>query len=156
MLTCKNCGKEILNTEEKCPHCGKIVKEEITLKNDSINEDDVKKNKFIALLSYLSILILIPLFVAPNSKFVRFHVIQGINLMILDVVYVIVSCLLSLTISPNYVFGVSTTPIPIFILIFNSILGIFITVLSIIGIINAITGKTKELPIIGKIKWIKY
>ena len=32
--------------------------------------------------------------------------------------------------------------------------GIFFFVLAIIGIVNAATGKRKELPLIGKIPWI--
>lgn len=161
MLTSDNSEKEILDTEEKHSEYETVEKKESILKNDlTINnndnvEENIEKNKFIALLSYLSILILIPLFVAPQSKFVRFHIMQGVNLMILDIVYIIINCLISLTVSPNYIFGLSNTYIPLIILLLNSILGIFITVLSIIGVINAVTGKMKPLPVIGKIKLIK-
>ena len=45
--------------------------------------------------------------------------------------------------------------IPILGWIIAPIASILITVLSVIGIINALNGKAKELPIIGKFKIIK-
>ena len=45
--------------------------------------------------------------------------------------------------------------IPILGWIIAPILSIVITVLAVIGIINAVNGKAKELPIIGKYKILK-
>ncbi len=158
----KKSGKELKDTEKACSNCEKQIdnklskKDEYVLLNEEmISQEDINKNKVISVFSYLSLLIIIPLFVAPDSKYARFHIIQGINLLILNVIYAIISCLLNLTIEPNYVLGVSTSPIPIFIVFINFILGIFIVILSVVGVFNAATGKIKELPFIGKIKLIK-
>lgn len=158
----KKCGKELLDLEKVCSNCKGQLKDEtnkkeeyVLLNEEVILQDDIEKNKFISIFSYLSVLILIPLFIASDSKYVRFHVIQGINLLILDVIYAIISCLLNFTIVPNYVFRTSNSPIPILIVLVNFVLGIFIVVLSAVGVINAVNGKVKELPVIGKIRLIK-
>ncbi|MBR3753942.1 MAG: hypothetical protein IKK49_02415 [Clostridia bacterium] len=88
-----------------------------------------------ALLAY--IIFLIPLLAAKDSKFARFHTNQGLVLFI--------GAILSSVI----------TVIPIIGWIIAPIAGLAITVLAIIGIVNALGGKAKELPIIGKFKILK-
>lgn len=48
---------------------------------------DINSNKGYAILSYFSLLVLIPIFAAKDSKFARFHANQGLVLMIAEVVY---------------------------------------------------------------------
>ncbi len=109
---------------------------------------DIQNNKAMAILAYLSWLVLIPLFAAKESKFARFHCNQGLVLAITEIIYVIAYEILSaviLAISWRLVFLVSII----------GIVGIVFAVVSIIGIVNAANGKAKELPIIGKIKILK-
>ncbi len=49
-------------------------------------EEDIRKNKGMALLSYLSILVVIPMVFGLHSKFVRHHANQGLMLFTLEVV----------------------------------------------------------------------
>lgn len=124
--------------------------------NSEYDPQDIASNKVMAVLSYLGLLVLIPLFAAPNSKYARFHVKQGINLLILNIIYSIISILFSLIKTPTTYWGVVevwTTPWFIYVIIF--LLGIPIIVLCIIGIVNAVKGQTKELPVIGKFKIMK-
>jgi uncharacterized membrane protein len=109
---------------------------------------DIEDNKVMAFLSYLGILFLVPLLAAPNSKFARFHVNQGIVLAITEIAYSIVYSILTMILSMIPVLG----GILIFIL---SLLWIVFGVLAILGIINAVNGKAKELPVIGKFKILK-
>ncbi|MCK5080657.1 MAG: DUF4870 domain-containing protein [Candidatus Moranbacteria bacterium] len=88
---------------------------------------DIQENKILAMLSYLGILFLIPLLLKPNSKFVKFHVKQGIILTI------------------GWVIGMVLYPF----LGLGFLLHIAIIVFSIMGIINVSEGKTKKLPIIS-------
>lgn len=110
--------------------------------------EDIEQNKVMALLGYLGILFLVPLFAAPNSKFARYHANQGLVLSLAAVAFGIVYTILVtvlLTISWRLSF-------------LTSILGLLwlaYPVLGIIGIINALNGKAKELPFIGKIKILK-
>lgn len=98
--------------------------------------DDASSNKVMAILAYFGILVLIPLFAAKESKFARFHVNQGLILLICSVVTFVIGKI------PGLGFLVW-------------ILDIAILVYAIIGIVNAAKGQAKELPYIGKFKIIQ-
>ncbi len=98
--------------------------------------DDASSNKVMAILAYFGILVLIPLFAAKESKFARFHVNQGLILLICSVVTFVIGRI------PGLGFLVW-------------ILDIAILVYAIIGIVNAAKGQAKELPYIGKFKIIQ-
>ena len=84
-----------------------------------------------AVLAYLGILVLIPLLVEPakNSPFVRFHANQGLILLIVGLL----------------------SAIPVL----GCVVGVFCLVLTIMGIINAVNGRMKELPLIGRFRLLK-
>jgi len=120
------------------------------------DEEDIQNYKGMAVLAYLSLLVLIPIFAAKESKFARFHANQGLVLMVSSMAYgvtflvlVIVggifSTLLSMIFYPIIIlFGI------IYVLLWLGFLLFF--VFAILGIINAATGKYQPLPIIGKYK----
>ncbi len=114
---------------------------------------DIEQNKVMALLSYLGILVLIPIFAAKESKFARFHAGQGLNLLIALVAWAIVHrvamAILGAILLPDAwrVYSLLGTILSLIYIVF--------TVLAIIGIINALNGKAKELPVIGKYKLLK-
>ncbi len=152
MAFCKNCGTQIDEQAKTCPGCGTPTEEpaqavDLTQKLAALNntpdttaefdKEDIEKNKVMAILAYLSWLVLIPLFVASNSKFARYHCNQGIVLWLAGVVASIIGF------------------IPVLGWIITPILGVVTLILSVLGIINAATGKAKELPFIGKYRIIK-
>ena len=104
-------------------------------------KEDVEKNKLMGVLAYLWILVLIPLFVAKDSKFAKYHTNQGLTLAIAGVVWSIVA-------------GIVTAIHPFLGIIFF-LLDIPFIALTVIGIINVINGKAKELPVIGKYTFLK-
>lgn len=94
-------------------------------------------------LSYLSILCLIPLFTAKDDPFVRFHTGQGLTLFLAEVLVSILSNILWRVLSygllwraVGYLYG---------------ILGLFFLVLAITGIVHALQGFQKPLPVLGGI-----
>ena len=105
---------------------------------------DIQDNKIMAVLAYIGLLLLIPLFAAKNSKFARFHVNQGLPLMIVGLAIGIISIPLGLIpivrIITSIIFGLA---------------GLCVLALAILGIVNAATGKAKELPLVGKFKILK-
>lgn len=107
-----------------------------TDKTDTMNSNDINNNKVMAVLAYIGILFLIPLFLAKDSKFARFHVNQGI----LNFIF-------------SFILGLLTN-IPFIGFVFW-ILSIVPTIFMILGIVNAVKGRAKELPIIGKYTLIK-
>ncbi len=105
---------------------------------------DIENNKIYAIFAYLSWLVLIPIFAAKDSKFARYHVNQGLVLAIVELVFGVVIGVLS--------------GIPVLGVIFGLIGGVLELVclcLSVLGILNAATGKAKELPVIGSIRLFK-
>ena len=115
---------------------------------DTTNEydpQDIEKNKVMAILAYLGILVLVPLFGAKESRFARFHTNQGLILCIVGIaLYIIVRILLAISWKLAAIVG-----------IFLWIIEIAIFILAIIGIINAAKGRAKELPLIGKYRILK-
>ena len=117
---------------------------------------DTQENKTMAILSYL--LFFVPLLTGAHktSPFVKHHVNQGTVIWIGSVGYSIISAILSAVIKVRRYWGwgyVSVTPSWLTILLWLISVPIFI--LAVMGIINAATGKTKELPVIGKIVLFK-
>ena len=109
--------------------------------------------KTLALESYLGILVLAPIFGAKKSPFVRFHANQGLVLCIISVA-------LSLLMTFNSVImaAVGALWLSIILGLFNGLYGLVscgVIALAVIGIINALKGKMKKLPIIGNFKILK-
>ena len=102
-----------------------------------------------AVLAYIGILVLVPLFAAKESPFARFHTNQGLVLLIVDVIGIVL----------NYVLGAIFFAISWKLLFLTTIISLVIWLgllaFSIIGIVNAASGKAKQLPLIGKITLLK-
>lgn len=102
-------------------------------------KEDIEKNKLNAILSYLGILIIVPLISedAKKSQFAKFHLNQGLVLLIssfaLSIVWVI----------------------PILGWIVGFFGGIFLFVIWIMALISAIHGEMKKVPLLGDIELIK-
>ena len=104
-------------------------------------QEDIQNNKVMAVLSYIGILALIPFLAAKESPYAQFHAKQGLTLFIVEIVYSVLSVILAF--------------IPVVGLIVSGVLGLCVFVLVILGIVNAVQGQAKELPIIGMIKIFK-
>lgn len=102
---------------------------------------DIENNKIMALLSYIGPLFLVPMFAAKDSKFARFHANQGIVLFIAAIVLNIVSVLLGY--------------IPFVGWILAWAMRVIWWALAVLGIVNALNGKAKQLPLIGGITILK-
>jgi len=102
-------------------------------------------DKLMGVLSYLSFLVLIPIFAGGKSKFVKFHANQGLILLGVEVILWVVSMLLIPLIFVGL--GVLSTVV--------WLLQIAVLVYAIIGIVNVVNGEQKQLPIIGGITLIK-
>ena len=114
---------------------------------NNYSQDDINKNKIFAVLSYLWILFFLPLVACPDSKFGRFHANQGLVLLLAGAIGGFVMGIIVLVLS---MIGLAIVG---FILM--SLFGLVDLILVILGIVNAATGKAKELPIIGRITLIK-
>lgn len=102
---------------------------------------DIENNKVFAILSYIGFLFLVPLLAAKDSAFAKFHCNQGFVLFIAEVIWNIISSILRAI-------------LPVLGIVCYVINLVFLAVL-VLGIVNAATGKAKELPIIGKYRILK-
>ncbi len=158
-MYCTNCGNKLDKEDKYCSSCGKkAVKgnKKESVKESIEPEKGIDETKGMAVLSYLGILAFIPYIWGPNTKFVKFHARQGMNLLLIWVGYSILYNLLILVRIPVYTgrWYVSTVT-PWYIYLFLSLAGLFVITLSIIGISNVIKGEEKEIPFVNKIKIIK-
>jgi uncharacterized membrane protein len=122
-------------------------------------KNDEQQNKVWAVLAY--VLFLIPLLAAPkDSKFARYHTNQGLNFFIFWLVLVIVlniiqAIVIAVTFSSAaglvYGFGGGLLAFSFIWLIFAVVLIVFF----IQGVLHAVRGETKPLPLIGKINILK-
>jgi len=148
MAFCRQCGTKFDDGVKFCPGCGTSSAQGAAPAAAAVS-DDAHQNKVMAILAYFGPLVLIPIFAAKESRFARFHSNQGVVLLLACIAYSIVYSVLS-----GILLAISGTLFLIF-----SILGFVcscgITVLAIIGIINAGKGEMKPLPVIGGIKILK-
>lgn len=181
-MFCSKCGKEIKDEAAFCPYCGAKTTEEATKEkatdeneagkaaenaenedfaakiaklNDTkdttseFDKEDIDNNKGMSILAYLSWLVLIPIFAAKKSRYAQFHANQGLILAIIDTAYWIINGVIT---------GILMIVSPIASAIVCAITGLFglvFLVLVILGIVNAASGKAKELPVIGKYRILK-
>lgn len=173
MAFCSNCGAKLDDNAEFCSSCGTRVQKKAenvnpqqaysnqSYQNQNVQhaqplDADVQNNKVMAVLAYIGLLVLIPIFAAKDSKFARFHSGQGLTLMIFSVAYWILQLIINAivgTIFPPTWFGVPSVVASLVSAIL-SLGGIFFLVLAIIGIVNAAKGTFTKLPILGQIDFI--
>lgn len=89
-------------------------------------------SKWLAGMSYLGILSLVPLLMSRDDQYVRFHARQGVILWIWEVL------------------AIYTLVIPGLGRAFFGLSGMLCFILSVIGLVSVLTGRAWKLPIIGK------
>ncbi|MDQ1912837.1 hypothetical protein RAC89_20810 [Paenibacillus sp. GD4] len=102
----------------------------------SYDAADVQNNKWMAVIGY--ILFFVPLLVAKDSRFARYHANQGLLLLLLSI-------------AVNIVLGI----IPLIGWLLLPIANLLVLIFAILGIVNAAQGQAKPLPLIGSVTIIK-
>ena len=152
---CQTCGKELDDKAEFCDGCGQAQSTNATQSTPPTGQptppvgqptppptagaysaEDIEKNKVMAALAYF--LFFLPLVACPDSPFGRYHANQGLLLLIVGVI-----CSIILTIIPI----IGWILLPFFY--------IAVAVFAIIGLMNALKGIAKPLPLFGKFQIIK-
>ncbi|MGE5702185.1 MAG: hypothetical protein ACM32O_06625 [Clostridia bacterium] len=104
---------------------------------DTMDQQDIETNKVMSALAYL--IFFIPLLAARESKYAMYHANQGLLLFLLAVAVNLIGTLIPF--------------IGWFLIVpFGNL---FVMVLAIIGIINAVNGNAKPLPLIGGFQLLK-
>jgi uncharacterized membrane protein len=110
------------------------VSEKTNAETEQVSETPKKAedNKLMGILSYIGVLCLIPLLTKKDNEFVFFHAKQGVVLFIAEVITAFVAA------------------IPFLGWVIALLASLLWIILSIVGIVNVLGDKTKELPILGK------
>ena len=153
-MYCKKCGSSVSANAVRCPVCGaptvSVQPNDYTAQYDP---RDLADNRVFAALSYLGILILVPIFGARHSYFARFHANQGLVFLLCSIAYsVAVRILRNLL---NIIFGGFLSVVPAVFSLVTAVFSLFFLVLLILGIVNAATGRARELPVIGRFRLLR-
>lgn len=105
--------------------------DEQTQGEGQVHQPKPEHKTLMGVLSYLGILIIIPFLMAKDDPFVKFHIKQGLLLVIVEIAV--------------WVIGSSMWQMWTLLSLVNLATIIF----SIIGIVNVVQGNQKELPLIG-------
>ncbi len=144
MAFCTNCGSEMAPDARFCPTCGTSIGGTVAAPQPiaapqpvaapkKVLDPDAADNRFLCILAYFGLFMLIPLVAQPNSAYCRYHCNQGIILILLAIACTVIAI------------------IP-FIGWFCAAVGyIFTFVCMVFGIINTCCGKMKGVPLIGKL-----
>ena len=159
MAFCGKCGTKFEDGTKFCPACGAPAsaapQQTVPTHTPPVvpgapgqaDIQDAQNNKAMAVLAY--IIFLIPLLAAKESKFARYHTNQGLVLFLgsvaLSIVYGILTTVLT---AISWRLGLAVGGILWLVFLVP-------TILAVIGIINAVNGKMKPLPVIGGITILK-
>lgn len=156
MAFCSKCGKQIPDGQTLCDQCAAqqtsgnssqwAGKEE----TDRFDPMDIQNNKVMAVLSYIGIFVLIPIFAAKNSPYARYHANQGLLLFLAEIVWVVFCSVINACLGILNLFGVLFWIISSVVSSVLGILSLVFLALAIYGIVNAATGKAKPLPVLGR------
>lgn len=146
-MFCKNCHKSIPN-RLKCPHCGvdtfDVFEAEYTELSETIYiGSPSKKEKLCAIMSYIPLLCLITLITA-KSEFEKYHVRQGISLLIgLFLSNYFVKLLI------DFYVRTSWSDIIYYIIVCGAtVITSFLIIMLLLGIYSAFRGTCTQLPIL--------
>ncbi len=95
-----------------------------------------QKNTLMGVLAYLGPLVIVSYIVAKDDPFVKFHIKQGLVLFVVEVALWVLSSMFWVMFYQFWML--------------YQLINLAIIVLSIIGIVNVVQGKEKELPLVGQ------
>ncbi len=110
------------------------------------NEADIKKNKGMALLAYLSVLVVIPMVFGQHSKFVRHHLNQGLLLFVLEAV-TWVGCKIIMLLGYPILHLSGAVYLTSLV---GGLLWLLFAVISLLGLLHVAGGSWANLPIVGQ------
>lgn len=98
--------------------------------NDRDDVAGIDEDKLMAVLSYIGILVFIPLFTRRHDSFIQFHAKQGLVIFIGEVIALLASQ---------------------WIIFIGNLLFVVLLIASVIGLIQALQGRRFTIPVIGKL-----
>ena len=177
MAFCNQCGTKIEDGSKFCTNCGAPVdagsnpaqtaqsSQKQNQQNGSTGSsfekfmaytdttanyraEDIDANRYVSILAYLHILVLIPLVAMKESPFTQYHAKVGLNLLLLhlaaEVTGSIVTSLIGWIPIIGWIVGIAF-----------GLLNFVLWCVNIFGIVSAVRGKARELTVLESLKIIK-
>lgn len=132
-------------------------------KKEKFDKKDIANNQVMAILSYIFAPVVYYSKSKKKSKWVSFHAKQGMNLFMVELLYILVTIVLLDKITvvrecTNYLYGISFycgEENPIYIKLVVLLIGILIVAILISGIVNVVNKKAEKLSLIGNLNLFK-
>lgn len=169
MAFCKFCGGRVDDGVKFCGSCGGEVEQVTSQTTSAFNQTqtaanqqtpppptseaaDIEQNKIICAISYISILFFLPLLACPESRFGKFHANQSLILLIASSVIGVVGSIAAALIEALFFLPDSLRTLA------GGLVGLVVSAAPvagmIFGIVTAIQGQMKEIPVIGRFNLI--
>lgn len=176
MKTCKNCGAQVPDEKKYCGACGYRFDQENANSNQQsqfggsqdfsrmtgniftdgadhtseFDPQDIAANKIYGIIACFGILFFVPLVAAPQSRYGKFFANQGLLLLITSAIASVASSFISAIFNTLGMLGSIFVLFSVIGVLLSVVIGLIPFVLFIIMLINAASGRAKELPIIGR------
>lgn len=124
-------------------------------KTAEYKKEDIEKGKLMAVLSYIGILVVIPYFAEKENKFVRFHAIQGLNLLLINLIVSVASFALAVIATIIFLIPILGWIIGFVLYAVIGLIPVGLFILDVLGVVYVLQGNAKEIPIVNKFKLIK-
>ena len=121
-MTCPQCGRETPSDAGACSSCGAPVKPGAGTDAPAPAQPEIREARGITWLSYVNVLLLIPMFALKDNRFAMHHVKQGLVLLAIFIAAAVVSLL------------------PVLGTIASIVGYVVVAVLSVVGIANSLMG----------------
>ncbi|MBE6659529.1 MAG: zinc ribbon domain-containing protein [Ruminococcaceae bacterium] len=173
MAFCNQCGNKVEDGSRFCTSCGAPIDRDAVRaaataqgqRQSSTNRhverlitysdttakykaEDIDANRYVSILAYLHVLVVVPLFAMKESPFTQYHARVGLNLLVLHLAAEIAGSMLHSLIGWIPVIGAIVGVI--FGLLNAALWGV-----SIFGIVSAAKGKARELTVLEPFKLFK-
>lgn len=122
---------------------------------ETFSLEEIESGKALSIVSYL--IPLVPFILSKKNNYVRFHTLNGMNILFTYLIFLIIKRTLSYIFGTpcDLVSGLKCIILPISLRIFFAFINMIFSFIVLYGLLNVCNNKAKEIPIISKIKLFK-
>lgn len=122
---------------------------------ETFSLEEIESGKALSIVSYL--IPLVPFILSKKNNYVRFHTLNGMNILFTYLIFLIIKRTLSYIFGTpcDLVSGLKCMILPISLRIFFAFINMIFSFIVLYGLLNVCNNKAKEIPIISKIKLFK-
>ncbi len=122
---------------------------------ETFSLEEIESGKALSIVSYL--IPLVPFILSKKNNYVRFHTLNGMNILFTYLIFLIIKRTLSYIFGTpcDLVSGLKCIILPISLRIFFAFVNMIFSFIILYGLLNVCNNKAKEIPIISKIKLFK-